>query len=262
MIERILVMCPTRTESLRWVEILRQQIKCARTPPSVSGSGLNLATPGVAPNHPMPPPGLAPHVSSVQNSPPFIMLTLWIRDAIEDGRLSLLDIKDLTKQNYTTDDEKNCQTLSPWQLRRYRNQVFFNNEFTDSCDLTENVIRDDLNIVEDENPYFKRDALNMMNIDEDDNPFGYIRYMSSCSGDEITLLLPSPVVSEGSESDKSEQNTLSYSQESSVIDSDENTKGTRNVLLHLLDLLRCLVILKDSNSSNFCSFTNIDIGLV
>ena len=214
MIERILVMCPTRTESLRWVEILRQQIKCARTPPSVSGSGLNLATPGLALNHPMPPPGLPPHVSSVQNSPPFIMLTLWIRDAIDDGRLSLLDIKDLTKQNYTTDDEKNCQTLSPWQLRRYRNQVFFNNEFTDSCDLTENV---------------KRDALNMMNIDEDDNPFGYIRYMSSCSGDEITLLLPSPVVSEGSE-----QNTLSYSQESSVIDSDENTKGTRNVLLHLM----------------------------
>ena len=80
----------------------------------------------------------------------------------------------------------------------------------------------------------------MMNIDEDDNPFGYIRYMSSCSGDEITLLLPSPVVSEGSE-----QNTLSYSQESSVIDSDENTKGTRNVLLHLLDLLRNLNIFKD-----------------
>ena len=246
MIERILVMCPTRTESLRWVEILRQQIKCARTPPSVSGSGLNLATPGVAPNHPMPPPGLPPHVSC-SNSPPFIMLTLWIRDAIEDGRLSLLDIKDLTKQNYTTDD----QTLSPWQLRRYRNQVFFNNEFTDSCDLTENVKRDALNIDEDDNPYFKRDALNMMNIDEDDNPFGYIRYMSSCSGDEITLLLPSPVVSEGSESDKSEQNTLSNSQES-VVDSDENTKGIRNVLLHLLDLLRYLDILKDSNSSNFC----------
>ena len=209
MIERILVMCPTRTESLRWVEILRQQIKCARTPPSVSGSGLNLATPGVAPNHPMPPPGLPPHVSC-SNSPPFIMLTLWIRDAIEDGRLSLLDIKDLTKQNYTTDD----QTLSPWQLRRYRNQVFFNNEFTDSCDLTEN---------------FKRDALN---IDEDDNPFGYIRYMSSSSGDEITLLLPSPVVSDGSESEKSEQNTLSYSQES-VLHSDEKTKGTRKIFLHL-----------------------------
>ena len=217
MIERILVMCPTRTESLRWVEILRQQIKCARTPPSVSGSGLNLAAPGVAPNHPMPPPGLPPHVS-LSNSPPFIMLTLWIRDAIEDGRLSLLDIKDLTKQSNFNTDDQNSQTLSPWQLRRYRNQVFFNNEYTDSCDLTEN---------------FKRDALN---IDEDDNPFGYIRYMSSCSGDEITLLLPSPVVSDGSESEESEQNALSYSQESSVIDSDKKTKGTRNVLFIKVEL--------------------------
>jgi len=69
MIERILVMCPTRTESLRWVEILRQQIKCARTPPSVSGSGLNLATQGVAPNHPMPPPGLPPHNRMVHHIP-------------------------------------------------------------------------------------------------------------------------------------------------------------------------------------------------
>jgi len=64
-----LVMCPTRTESLRWVEILRQQIKCARTPPSVSGSGLKLATPGVAPNHPMPPPGLPPHNRMVHHIP-------------------------------------------------------------------------------------------------------------------------------------------------------------------------------------------------
>merc|ERR1719412_1974431 len=57
MIDRIIVQCLTRTESLRWVEILRQQIKCART-----SSALNVA-------HPIPPP----HVS-----PPFILLTFWI----------------------------------------------------------------------------------------------------------------------------------------------------------------------------------------
>ena len=202
MIERILVMCPTRTESLRWVEILRQQIKCARTPPSVSSS--NVVT-GVAPNHPLPPP----HVSS--NSPPFIMLTLWIRDAIEDGRLTLNDIKDLTKQN-DNPDQKYRQTLSPWRLRKYRNQVFFNNDEeteVDYDDLTEN---------------YKRDAL----IDEDDNPFGYIRYISSGS-DEITLLLPSPEVSEGS-SEGYEPLTLSYSHESGM-DSNDDAKGTRKIFL-------------------------------
>ena len=115
MIERILVMCPTRTESLRWVEILRQQIKCARTPTSISSTNSSAgAAGGGAANHPLPPP----HVSS--NSPPFIMLTLWIRDALEDGRLSLHDIKDLTKQkNHTFQDS---ETLSPSRLRRYRNQ--------------------------------------------------------------------------------------------------------------------------------------------
>ena len=117
MIERILVMCPTRTESLRWVEILRQQIKCARTPTSVSSTNSSAgagASVGGAPNLPMPPP----HVSL--NSPPFMMLTLWIREAIEDGRLSLVDIKDLTKQKNNTTSEN--QRLSPSRLRKYRTQ--------------------------------------------------------------------------------------------------------------------------------------------
>jgi len=45
MIERIVVLCQTRTESLRWVEILRQQIKCARTTSSLQQH-----------HHPLPPP--------------------------------------------------------------------------------------------------------------------------------------------------------------------------------------------------------------
>jgi len=62
MIERILVMCPTRTESLRWVEILRQQIKCARTPTSISSTNSSAgAAGGGAANHPLPPPHKAVH---------------------------------------------------------------------------------------------------------------------------------------------------------------------------------------------------------
>merc|ERR1711983_439659 len=61
MIERIVVQCLTRTESLRWVEILRQQIKCART-----NSSLN---PGST-SHPMPPPHkLMPVPPSPLNQP-------------------------------------------------------------------------------------------------------------------------------------------------------------------------------------------------
>ena len=83
MIDRIIVQCLTRTESLRWVEILRQQIKCART----SSTTTTTSTPNIV--QPIPPP----HVS-----PPFIMLTFWIRDALQDGRLSITNIKDLTHQ--------------------------------------------------------------------------------------------------------------------------------------------------------------------
>ena len=83
-----------------------------------------------------------------------------------------------------------------------RNQVFFDNNKHDTYDLTQN---------------FKRDAL----IDEDDNPYGYIKYISSCS-DEITILLPSPVVSSEIES---ENNSVTC-YEDIVIESDENSKGT------------------------------------
>ena len=151
MIERILVMCATRTESLRWLEILRQQIKCART---ASISGGSISTSGLpTPHHPLPPP----HVS-----PPFILLTMWIRDAIADGRLSLMDIKELTKQYPKWDTWQ--RPLSPWRWRNHYEQH-------DEIFLTETEI-------------------------EEDNPYGYIRYMSEhSSGDEIMLLLPTPIVS-------------------------------------------------------------------
>ena len=198
MIERILVMCPTRTESLRWVEILRQQIKCARTPPSNLSAASNTSS-GTPTNHPLPPP----HVSL--NSPPFLLLTLWIRDAIEDGRLSLVKIKDLTEQKKSKNEPN--EILSPWRLRKYRNQVFFNNS-----DDEDGYFPDDYDVVDfDLKENFKRDAL----IHEENG--GYIRYMSSCS-DEITILLPSPVVSDASTS-------MSDSERSSSV------KGTRQMLI-------------------------------
>ena len=152
MIDRIIVQCLTRTESLRWVEILRQQIKCART-----SSALNVA-------HPIPPP----HVS-----PPFILLTFWIRDALEDGRLSLSNIKDLTQ--HLPDNLCQERPLSPWRYRRVKNEMFIE-------------------------PSTKREALIKDQIvEEEDNPYGYIRYMSEHdSNDEFTILyntIPSQNVS-------------------------------------------------------------------
>ena len=165
MIERILVLCQTRTESLRWVEILRQQIKCARTVSS---------TPQ---HHPLPPP----HVSLA--SPPFTLLTYWIRSALEEGRLSLVDIKTLTQEW-----PKSVSNLSPAILRKYKTEFYFDQE------------------------NYKRDAVidqDFEIIDESDNPYGYIRYISECSSDEMTILLPNAV----SDSEDSDTSTIHNSTE-------------------------------------------------
>ena len=115
MIDRIVVQCLTRTESLRWVEILRQQIKCARTSTALNNSiGASLQQQQA--QLPTPPPGLPPHVS-----PPFVYLTFWIRDALEDGRLSISNIKNLTNPKSQLDQE--LRPLSPWRYRRLRNEM-------------------------------------------------------------------------------------------------------------------------------------------
>ena len=65
MIDRIVVQCLTRTESLRWVEILRQQIKCARTSTALLNNSIASLQQAQLPT---PPPGLPPHVSlSISN---------------------------------------------------------------------------------------------------------------------------------------------------------------------------------------------------
>ena len=190
MIERILVLCQTRTESLRWVEILRQQIKCART------------TSSLQPHHPLPPP----HVS-----PPFLLLTYWIRNALEEGRLSLHDIQDLTQD--WPEIEISSDTV---KLRKFKTEVYLDD--------------------------YKREAVIDQEIDEEDNPYGYIRYMSeSSSGDEITILLPSPVVSEASS--VSEASTVQNSMEDL-----SSTKSSRKLPFVAYDDFKTCSLIEDNKS--------------
>ena len=169
MIERIVVLCQTRTESLRWVEILRQQIKCARTTSSLQQH-----------HHPLPPP----HVSL---TPPFLLLTYWIRDALEEGRLSRYLIQQLT-QEWPDNLEVNSETV---KLRKFKAEVYIDDYKRDA------VIDQEIDV-----------------IDEEDNPFGYIRYISeSSSEDEITILLPTPIVSSVDSEQSSEASTVQNSME-------------------------------------------------
>jgi hypothetical protein len=96
------------------------------------------------------------------------MLTLWIRDALDNGRLTLDDIKSLTDQ----DPKKLLEQVEPLPINKFRklkNEAFI--EVT------------------------KRDAVidaneEVDNYVDDENPYGFIRYFSE-SSDEITFLIPS-----------------------------------------------------------------------
>ena len=185
MIDRIVVQCLTRTESLRWVEILRQQIKCARTSTALNNSiGASLQQQQA--QLPTPPPGLPPHVS-----PPFVYLTFWIRDALEDGRLSISNIKNLTNPKSQLDQE--LRPLSPWRYRRLRNEMII--------ESSSNTKREAL--IDEDEIQGVQDGIVENDEEGEENPYGYIRYMNSNSpdfgnagsDDEITFLLPSPNVS-------------------------------------------------------------------
>ena len=79
MIDRILCMCQTKVESLKWVEHFKQQIKVSRQSAVMQGS------------HPPPPP----HVSA--NAQPFELLTSWIRDRLVSGSLGRTALRGLTQ---------------------------------------------------------------------------------------------------------------------------------------------------------------------
>ena len=99
MIDRILCVCQTKTESLKWVEHFRQQIKACRQPSlaaNVSASsvlGGHIGAGGGVANPPPP-----PHVSL--NHQPFELLTLWIRNSLVGGKLSREELTHMTKRDY------------------------------------------------------------------------------------------------------------------------------------------------------------------
>ena len=200
MIERIVVLCQTRTESLRWVEILRQQIKCARTTSSLQQH-----------HHPLPPP----HVSL---TPPFLLLTYWIRNALEEGRLSLDTIQQLT-QEWPDHLEINSESV---KLRKFKTEVYIDD--------------------------YKRDAVIDQEIDvinEEDNPYGYIRYISeSSSADEITILLPTPNVSSVDSEYSSEASTVQNSME----DLSENNQPSKKLPFVAYDDFKTCSLMEETKS--------------
>ena len=82
MIDRILCVCQTKQDSLKWVELFKHQTKASRVGP---GGGTNGGS------HPPPPPHVSP------NSQPFEALTGWIRDKLVTGSLGLQDLRALTQ---------------------------------------------------------------------------------------------------------------------------------------------------------------------
>ena len=101
MIDRIVCVCQTKVESLKWVEILRQQIKACRHPSqlanisttSVLGGYVGSAPSGNLGNPPPP-----PHVS--YNHQPFELLTLWIRNSLIGGNLTREELIKMTRKEY------------------------------------------------------------------------------------------------------------------------------------------------------------------
>ena len=79
MIDRILCVCQTKQDSLKWVELFKHQTKASRVAGGSNGS------------HPPPPPHVSP------NSQPFEALTGWIRDKLVTGSLGLQDLRALTQ---------------------------------------------------------------------------------------------------------------------------------------------------------------------
>ena len=102
MIDRILCVCQTKGESLKWVDHLRQQIKSSRQPsqgPNVSNTSLlggHIGPTGGVGGLGNPPP--PPHVSL--NHQPFELLTVWIRNQLVEGKFTREELIKMTKREY------------------------------------------------------------------------------------------------------------------------------------------------------------------
>ena len=92
MIDRILVVCQSKPESLKWVEILQAAIKQSRQQQHhqhSNSSSSNIAQQQQQQN------SNANHVSSRAAQPPYRELTRWQRDKILSGRMSLSSLRAL-----------------------------------------------------------------------------------------------------------------------------------------------------------------------
>lgn len=97
MIERILVVCQSKPESLKWVEMLQHHIKLARQPPNSIGVPYSLG-----------------HVSSC---PPYALLTSWIRSKLEAGVLTPGLVASLTRNDVGGKLESNQQVVVKMRRR-------------------------------------------------------------------------------------------------------------------------------------------------
>ena len=95
-IERIVVVCQSKPDSLKWVEILQAQIKSCRQPNFNNYHNLPVSDPPVM--------------------PPYQTLTLWIRSKIAARKLTIEHVRKLSKSRRNIDVERWAHVKS-WKVK-------------------------------------------------------------------------------------------------------------------------------------------------
>ena len=175
MIDRIVVVCQTKQDSLKWIEMLRNQIKVCRLPAVTSQQlpqppqQLPFHTPGTP---------AAAHVSS----PPYLQLTFWIRQALESGALTIDILRHILKSDFfPSSASPRTHFVKRSRLHKVECIIFPSREISDKS-REENQTTSGI---------YRRELV----LDyEAENPYGFIRYFepsgNNLDEDEITFLLP------------------------------------------------------------------------
>ena len=199
MIDRIVVVCQTKQESLKWVEALRNQIKVCRLPIASQQlpqppQQLPFHTPGTP---------AAPHVSC---SPPYLQLTMWIRRKLESKILTIEILRKILKSDLMHSNAGNSFGIifvKRQRLHKVECIIFPSREISDKS--LENRTGSGV---------FKRELV--LDYDSTDHN-GFIRCFDpdqetwGLSDDEITFLLPDPSRSSSSSSTSSSTSSSSAS---------------------------------------------------
>ena len=179
MIDRILVVCQTKQESLKWVEVLRNQIKVCRTSTAASHQQQQL---------PQPPQQLPFHTGAATpgpthvSSPPYLQLTVWIRHALETGDLTIDILRQILKSDYfpTSPSTSTKHFVKRHRLHKVECVIFPSREISGQTQASSSLVRREL----------------LLDY-EAENPYGFIRYFDpsqensgGLDDDEITFLLP------------------------------------------------------------------------